>query len=154
MEIKKLLLKTAFCCMACDGEIAEEEIALVRKLTKQSDLFVGLDVENELNRFVAEINEQGRSFLSNFIAEIADASLSEESELQVISIAFQTIEADESIEYAEISYFKRIRAKLRISDEKILQVFPGKEDYLLPDIQSREDFLAWPTAFELVSIKE
>ena len=30
MERKKLYLKTIFCCMACDGEIAKEEIEIVK----------------------------------------------------------------------------------------------------------------------------
>lgn len=30
MEINELYLKTAFCCMACDGDIADEEVQYVR----------------------------------------------------------------------------------------------------------------------------
>ena len=33
---KELYLKTAFCCMACDGNIAEEEVQLIRDYTKES----------------------------------------------------------------------------------------------------------------------
>ena len=45
MNINELYLKTAFCCMACDGDIANEEVQLIKDYTKKSDLFVNLDVE-------------------------------------------------------------------------------------------------------------
>ncbi len=139
MKTNELLLKTAFCCMACDGEIAKEEINLVKQITKQSDLFADLDVEKTLNEYIAQINEQGKAFLSNYIKEVAEASLSTEEELQLVKIAIQTIEADENIEYSEVSFFKRIRAKLNISDEEILAELPDKDDYLLPDIMVPEE---------------
>ena len=139
MKANELILKTAFCCMACDGEIAQEEINLVKQITKQSDLFSDLDVEKELNAYIAQINEQGKAFLSNYIKEVAEASLSAEEELQLVKIAIQTIEADENIEYSEVSFFKRIRAKLNISDDEILAELPDKEDYLMPDIMVPEE---------------
>ena len=138
MKTNELILKAAFCCMACDGEIAQEEIKLVKQITEQSDLFANLDVEKELNVYIAQIKEQGKAFLSNFIKEVAEATLSEKDELQLVKIAIQTIEADENIEYSEVSFFKRIRAKLNISDDEILKELPDKEDYLLPDIVSSE----------------
>ena len=139
MTTSELLLKTAFCCMACDGEIAPEEIQLVKKITEHSELFSNLNVEKELNAFIVQINEQGKAFLANYIQEVANATLTTQEELQLIKLAIQTIEADENIEYSEISFFKRIRAKLKISDDEILAVLPDKEDYLLPDIIEKSD---------------
>lgn len=139
MTTSELLLKTAFCCMACDGEIAPEEIQLVKKITEQSELFSNLDVEKELNAFIAQINEQGKAFLANYIEEVANASLTPQEELQLVKIAIQTIEADENVEYSEVSFFKRIRAKLNISDDEILAELPDKDDYLMPDIIDKSE---------------
>ena len=58
----------------------------------------------------------------------------------MIKIAIATIEADEQIEYSEISFFKKIRKNLAISDETILEALPDKEDYLLPDIADNDVF--------------
>lgn len=134
MATNELLLKTAFCCMACDGEIAKEEINLVKRITEQSEVFSNMNIEKELNTFVAQINEQGTAFLANYLEEVAHATLTIQEELQLVKIAIQTIEADENIEYSEVSFFKKIRAKLNISDEDILAELPDKEDYLMPDI--------------------
>lgn len=154
MATNELLLKTAFCCMACDGEIAPEEIQLVKKITEQSELFSNLNVEKELNAFIAQINEQGKAFLANYIQEVADASLTQNEELALIKLAIQTIEADENVEYSEVSFFKRIRAKLSISDDDILAELPDKEDYLMPDIIDKSDDLWSSVSFSEIKLSD
>lgn len=153
METTKneLFLRTAFACMACDGDIATEEIALVKDLTEKSTLFSSLDVERKLNEYVSQINEQGKKFLFTYLSDVTNAELSVDEELEIVKIAIQTIEADNKIEYTEISFFKKIRQRLKISDEEILAEFPSKEDYLLPDIKMPED-LNWNVHFENITL--
>lgn len=153
MEItnNELYLRTAFACMACDGDIAVEEIALVKKMAEQSDLFSSIDVENKLNEYVNQINKQGRSFLSTYLSDLANVGLTEKEEFEIVRIAIQTIEADNRIEYSEISFFKKIRQRLNLSDETILSEFPDKEDYLLPDIKMPED-MNWNVHFENIQL--
>lgn len=139
MKTNELILKTAFCCMACDGEIAKEEVNLVKRIAEQTELFADLNVEKDLNTYIEQINAQGKAFLSNYIKEVGEANLTTDDELELVKIAIQTIEADENIEYSEVSFFKRIRAKLNISDDKILAELPDKEDYLMPDIIVPDD---------------
>ncbi len=135
MDTNELILKTAFCCMACDGEIAKEEIDLIKRFSAESELIIGLNVNEKVNQYVSEINQQGRAFLNNFLKELSHTDLSQEFELQIIKFAIQTIEADNKIEYSEISFFKKIRKRLKISNEEILAELPDIEDYLLPDIE-------------------
>lgn len=153
MEItnNELYLRTAFACMACDGDIVVEEIALVKKMTEQSDLFSSIDVENKLNEYVSQINKQGRSFLSTYLSDLTNAGLTEKEEFEIVRIAIKTIEADNRIEYSEISFFKKIRQRLNLSDETILSEFPDKEDYLLPDIKMPED-MNWNVHFENIQL--
>lgn len=139
MKTNELMLKTAFCCMACDGEIAKEEVNLVKRIAEQTELFANLDVEKDLNTYIEQINAQGKAFLSDYIKEVGEANLTTDDELELVKIAIQTIEADENIEYSEVSFFKRIRAKLNISDDRILAELPDKEDYLMPDIIVPDD---------------
>lgn len=153
METTKneLFLRTVFACMACDGEIATEEIALVKQFTEQSSLFSTIDVENKLNDYVAQINKQGRGFLSAYLNDVSSAELNEQEEIEIVKIAIQTIEADEKIEYSEVSFFKKIRQRLNISDETILSEIPDKEDYLLPDIKVPEE-INWHVHFENIQL--
>lgn len=139
--------------MACDGEIAKEEIGLLKRISEQSNLFFDIDVESELNSYVSLINEQGSTFLANYINEVACATLSKQEELQLIKVAIQTIEADENIEYSEVSFFKKIRANLKVSDDEILAELPDKEDYLMPDIVDKSEDL-WSASFSEINFKE
>ena len=163
METNVLYLKTAFSCMACDGEIAAEELELVKQYANSSALFEGLDIERKLNEFVAEINDQGQSFLAGYISEVANAQLHEEQELNLARIAIRMIEADNKIKYSEISFFKRIRSKLSVTDEKLLEIFKDEtlfdkfpevepEDFLLPDIMVNDD-LEMNVSFQNIELK-
>lgn len=151
MEANELYLKTAFCCMACDGDIADEEVALLKKTAAEENVFDGLDIQAKLNEYVAGINEQGRQFLNNYIEEVKEAGLDDDDALQLIKIAIDTIEADNQIEYSEVSFFKKVRKNLSISDEKILETMPDKEDYLLPDVEEDFDF-DWNVTFGAIQV--
>ena len=123
MTKKELYLKTVFCCIACDGDIAEEEIRLIRELGTKDKLFNDMDTEKYINAW---------------INEIATEDLNEKEQLLLVSLAFNAIEADNRIEYSEVKFFKKIRSRLSISDETILGKFPNKEDFLLPDLKVAE----------------
>ena len=138
MTKKELYLKTVFCCIACDGDIAEEEIRLIRELGTKDKLFNDMDTEKYINAWINEINKRGSMFLQNYLNEIATEDLNEKEQLSLVSLAFNAIEADNRIEYSEVKFFKKIRSRLSISDETILGKFPNKEDFLLPDLKVAE----------------
>lgn len=138
MTKEELYLKTIFCCIACDGNIATEEVDMVRNLCAKDRIFHNLDSEVYLNSWITEINEQGGAFLQTYLKEINSVELNEQEQLLLVSLAIKAIEADNSIEYAEVKFFKKIRSKLTISDEAILAEHPDKEDFLLPDINITE----------------
>lgn len=146
-----MYLKTAFCCMACDGDIANEEVALLKDAATNEHIFDGLDVQGKINEYVAAINNEGRQFLNDYIEEVKNSNLDDESSLQLIKIAIDTIEVDNKIKYSEVSFFKKVRKNLSISDEKILAVMPDKEDYLLPDIEDDFDF-NWNVTFGEIQV--
>ena len=49
MTKEELYLKTIFCCIACDGNIATEEVDMVRDLCAKDKIFHNLDSEEYLN---------------------------------------------------------------------------------------------------------
>lgn len=137
MNNSDLLLKTAFCCMACDGEIAQEEVTLLSNIMNNSRKFENINLEVKLKEYVEQLNQLKGSFVSDYLNEIKKTELSLEDEQEIIRFAIETIEADSNIEYSEISFFKQIRKCLNISDSSIYEMYPDKEDiedYLLPDI--------------------
>lgn len=38
MKTNELYLKTLFCCCACDGEIAQEEVGMIKELTENTTI--------------------------------------------------------------------------------------------------------------------
>lgn len=134
ISFDKLLLKTAFCCMASDGNIDKREIALIKSMCEKSSFFKDFNFQEEINSLVMKINTSGKEFISYYFDLLDKSILSEKEELTIIDFAIQTIKADEKIEYSEIKFFKNIRHRLKINDENILAVFPEIEQYLEEDI--------------------
>ena len=140
ISFDKLLLKTAFCCMASDGNIDKREIALIKTMCGNSPLFKDFNFQEEINSLVNKINTRGKEFISYYFDLLGKSALSEKEELTLIDFAIQTIKADEQIEYSEIKFFKNIRHRLKVSDKNILAVFPDIEQFLEEDIVT-ESFL-------------
>lgn len=138
MEINELLLRTAFACMSCDGDIASEEVELIKQMSKEKQLFGEIDINKELDELVKEINQKGKGFLKQYLVSLAEESLTEEQELKVADVAVRTIRADNRIEYSEIKFFKVLRSNLKnVSDETLLEKIDGiDENYLAQDIQA------------------
>lgn len=134
-------MKTLFCCSACDGEIAPEEVSLVKQISENDRAFDGMDVEGVLNQYVEQINNKGRAFLQEYLRAVGDTNLSDSETLKLIELAVKMIEADQQVLYSEVKFFKKIRSNLRISDSEILKALPEAEYYLLPDVMvdSKED---------------
>jgi uncharacterized tellurite resistance protein B-like protein len=140
ISFDKLLLKSAFCCMASDGHIDDREIALIKNMCEKSPLFKDFNFQEEINSLVNKINTSGKEFISYYFDLLGKSQLTEKDELTLIDFAIQTIKADEQIEYSEIKFFKNIRHRLKISDANILAVFPDIEQFLEEDIVT-ESFL-------------
>ncbi|WMX16517.1 TerB family tellurite resistance protein [Aureispira sp. CCB-E] len=136
LSFENLLLKTAFCCMACDGDIDQKEVEYIKALSNGTKVFGEGNVTERMNSLREEINNDGHQFLRSFFIELNGASLSEEEEMKVVEVAIDTIKADNEIEYSEVKFFKIIRSKLNISNDKILADHPDFEEYLEQDIIS------------------
>lgn len=160
INFDKLLLKTAFSCMACDGDIDKREIKLIKQLHKEQKTFGEIDINTELDTLLLAINKDGHQFLKDYFNDLKSFELSEDNELKIVEVAIDTIKADDKIEYSEIKFFKVVRSKLKISSESILAKHPDFEDYLEQDIISesylsrlQEDFFDTHISneFELIS---
>jgi uncharacterized tellurite resistance protein B-like protein len=138
----KLLLKTAFCCMASDGDIDEKEVDVIRSICEPLPSFKNVDLKKEINAYVSEINSGSRQFITNYFKMLEEQKLTEQEELTLIDVAIQVIKADDIIEYSEIKFFKTIRYRLKISDEKIIKFFSTMdniEQFLGEDIKTSLD---------------
>lgn len=154
MEKEEILLKTLFCCSACDGDIAKEEVELIKELTESVKLFNTLNVEETLNTYISEINEHGKGFLKNYLNQLSEIQLTDNEQVQLIDLAIKMIEADNQILYSEVRFFKKIRTRLSVSDDYVLEKLPNCEDYLLPDISSEDKDIEEIGNFDRISFAE
>jgi len=163
IEFNKLLLKTAFSCMACDGNIDKSEIQLIKKLHNENKTFGEININSELDLMLEDINKDSHQYMKDYFNDLTSAQLSESNELSLIEVAIETIKADEKIEYSEIKFFKVIRSKLSIDNDSILEKHPDFDDYLEEDIitdsylaRLQSDFLDTHTSnqFELISLMD
>ncbi|MDR2408960.1 MAG: TerB family tellurite resistance protein [Bacteroidales bacterium] len=134
IDFNYLLLKTGFSCMACDGDIDKQEIALLESLHNDKKLFGDINLKESLTGLVEAISENSNSFFYDYFSELSASSLTEDEELQLIEVAIETIKADLKIEYSEIKFFKIIRGYLKIDNDSILAKHPDFEEYLEQDI--------------------
>jgi uncharacterized tellurite resistance protein B-like protein len=147
LSLNRLLLKTAFSCMACDGEIDNREVILIKSMHDKYRMFGEIDIDHELDSLLVNINREGHKFLRKFFQELTHTSLTEQDELKLIEVAIDTIKADDKVEYSEIKFFKVIRSKLKVSNEKILAVHPDFEEYLEQDIISESYLMSLQNDF-------
>jgi uncharacterized tellurite resistance protein B-like protein len=136
IEFEKLLLKTAFCFLASDGEIDKREVELIKGVFSEIDQFRDTNFDQKINSFIKLYNEKGKDFFTFYFDLLDESQLSDEEELSLIDIAIKTINADEKIEYSEIKFFKVIRHHLKVSDEIILSQFPDIYFFLEEDLDT------------------
>lgn len=129
-DFEKLLLKASFSCMVCDGSIEKNELDLLRTLFHSSSFVEIQNIDDILNQFIIEINQNGNDFLRLFLKELKLADLSMEEEIRLIDFSLKTIYSDFDVKYNEIKFFKNIRSYLRITNEAILEAFPSNNIFL------------------------
>ena len=152
-DFNKLLLLTAFSCMACDGEIAGEELSLIKELDAKEKLFGDIDVGVELKKLKERIDKEGNLFLKRYIDELGKAEFTEAQELTLLKVAYRTILADNKVEYSEVKFFKIIRSNMKkLDDDTILNKIEGIEDYFVQSDIKEENGQLYDAYFTNIDI--
>jgi len=127
-DFNRILLKTAFSFMTCDGHIDQNEVALIKKMAEQEVLFGDIDIEKELDAFITGINTLGIGYLKEYITIIRKGNLTHEEELALVEIAVKTLYADGKVDYNEIKFFRIFRTLLNVTNEQIRAKCPTLAD--------------------------
>lgn len=130
-SIDNLLFLTSFCCMACDGEIAKEELVQLKAFSEQEHLFGSINIDEEYNKCLVLLKQLGNDFVKSYLQLIGDVEFAEEEKLKLLEVAAKTILADNKVEYSEIKFFKKIFYKLNIDENVVLSSLKMIEDYWL-----------------------
>ncbi|MEO9805709.1 MAG: hypothetical protein ABJF04_20795 [Reichenbachiella sp.] len=130
-DFNKILLKTAFSFMTCDGHIAPNEVALIRKMAEEDKAFGDIDIDTELDFLIEVINTMGMGFLKDYLKVLKNAGLKQEQELKLIDMAVKTLYADGKVDYNEVKFFRIFRSLLSVSDKQIETQNPHLPDQFL-----------------------
>ena len=135
ISFDKLLLTTAFCCMAADGDIDKKEITVIKKLCADSLIFKNIDLNTEINALLNKLNNEGKVFIRYYFKLLNESQFSDSEEIDILKFAIKIIQADEKVEYSEIKFFKAIKKCLDVNDDVIIENFPEVEMFLGDDIE-------------------
>lgn len=123
IDFKKILLRTSFGVMACDGHVHPAEIDELKTISTGTKYLEGIDIDSELNNITAEFNGQKRTFFQENFKQLADGDLSDNEKLIVIDVVLRMIAADDRIDENEAKFLRALKKRLDISSELISERF-------------------------------
>lgn len=131
IDFKPFLFKSAVMAMACDGDIAEEEITEIKNIVANEIYFMGYDFEEPLKTNIENIKANGKNAINQYLQEIVSNDLNEHQEILVIEVILRMIQTDQKVEESEIKFLQLVKSKLKIDEQTLIVKFPKQIDYLI-----------------------
>jgi uncharacterized tellurite resistance protein B-like protein len=131
LEFKDFLFKTAVIAMACDGEVVESEIEELKTIVSNEVYFMDYDFEERLNLNIANIKANGIHAINQYLDDLNMINLTDHQQFIVIEVILRVIKADFNLQQNEIKFLQMVKARLKISEEKLIVRFPKDLDCLL-----------------------
>jgi len=136
-DFQRLLFRTAFCLMACDGHIDEREVNEIKLMNKSSAYFNGIDLSDELEELLADLKERGKHLVDELFDTLTKLDASIIQELLMLEVSFRLVHADEKVDENEKKFLRFLRSKLKVHDEVIRDRF-GVVQYLFDKDYSQD----------------
>ena len=129
INYKSILLNTAVCAIACDGDIDAREIDALKNIEKNSPYFSSQDLSETLEKSLKKCSLNVIKFQKSIFSDIKKAKLNLLQELTLMEISLRIIAADKIEEDSEREFIVSLRKCFNISDLILFQRF-GKIEYL------------------------
>ncbi len=130
-DFKSFLFRTAVVAMACDGDIADSEVKLLKELVNKEINFIGFEYENMLVNYVQEIKSNGKKSINNFLQDIKDLNFNGTQKLKLVEICLEIIHADGNIESGELNFLHLVILNLNVGLESLIVEFPQYVEIIL-----------------------
>ncbi|MCY4161911.1 MAG: hypothetical protein OXE77_08630 [Flavobacteriaceae bacterium] len=122
-EFKKLLFKTAFCVIVCDGEIDDLEIQELSRIDKNTSYFNDIDLSKELRELIISFKKTGKKVINELFEAIRKQKLDITQELLLLEITIRIMNSDKRVDDNEIQFLNTLRSKLDVYNEVISERF-------------------------------
>ena len=149
LNFKEILLRTAVCAIACDGDIDDREKQALYNIEKKSPYFSSEDLSSSLDKLIENCMCGFQSFKDELFKSLDEVELNIVEELTLLEISFRIIAADDIEQESEQEFIINLRKHLKVENEIIKERF-GMIDYLTkeesefksfdktPDIETKE----------------
>lgn len=134
LSFEELLLDTAFYTMACDGDIADEEVEAIRSMSAETDIFNDLEVEVLLNKKIRQLNKFGELVIRRFLRITNKRDFTESQKNSLLKVAIDIIFSDNEVEYNEIRFFRHLKSNIAASDKQVLAINENATELLGEEI--------------------
>jgi len=129
VNYKEILLRTAVCAIACDGDIDEREKEALYRIEKNSPYFCAEDLSNNLDIMLEECMGNFQLFLDELLESIDKVTLNIVQELTLLEISLRIIAADDIELDSEKEFIINLRGHLKLDNDVLTERF-GIIDYL------------------------
>jgi hypothetical protein len=142
LNFKEILLRTAVCAIACDGDIDDREKEALYNIEKNSPYFSSEDLSTSLDKLIENCTGGFQSFKDELFKSLDEVELNIVEELTLLEISFRIIAADEIEQKSEQEFVINLRQHLKVESEIIRERF-GVVDYLTKE---ESEFKSFDTA--------
>jgi uncharacterized tellurite resistance protein B-like protein len=130
-DFKTFLFKSAVLAMACDGNIADEEVNEIKNIVANEIYFMGYDFEEPLKNNIDNIKTNGKGAINQYLQEIGTSDLNEHQEILLVEVLLRMIQADTKVEESELKFLQMVKSKLKTDEQTLIVKFPHQIDYLI-----------------------
>ena len=138
-NFKEILLYTAVCAIACDGDIDDREKEALYNIEKNSPYFSSEDLSSTLDKLIENCMSSFQSFKDELFKSLDEVELNIVEELTLLEISFRIIAADEIEQESEQEFVINVRQHLKVESEMIRERF-GVIDYLTKEESEFKSF--------------
>ena len=129
LNFKEILLRTAVCAIACDGDIDDREKGALYNIEKSTPYFSSEDLSSTLDKLIMDCMSSLQSFKDKLFKSLDEVQLNIVEELTLLEISFRIIAADGIEQESEREFIINLRQHLKVESEIIKERF-GMIDYL------------------------
>ena len=129
-EFRELLLDSAFFVMACDGEIHDDELKVIRELSKKTAYFEGLDLDARIAALNEELESNSRSACQSYFARLREGGLDSAQQLLVVEVVLRLTYADLRLDDNEVLFLKTAVKAIGVQHEELRQRFGSIEGFI------------------------
>lgn len=139
LNFKEILLHTAVCTIACDGDIDDREKEALYNIEKKSPYFSSEDLSSKLDELIENCKNNFHSFKDDLFKSLDEVDLNIVEELTLLEISFRIIAADKIEQESEQEFVINLRKHLKVESEIIKERF-GVIDYLIKEESEFKNF--------------